>query len=133
MKIVRGRAEGTHSSPRSDNFTGSVWSDPVLAPTDDVRINNVLFTPGARTHWHRHERGQILHVTSGQGKVCAKDGPAQTIRAGDTVWIAPGEEHWHGADAGAYLAHYAVSLGETEWLHAVSEADYGGSASREGG
>jgi quercetin dioxygenase-like cupin family protein len=43
---------------------------------------------------------------------------------GDTVWIPPGEEHWHGAGAGTYLLHIAVSLAATEWLEPVSDADY---------
>jgi hypothetical protein len=34
--------------------------------------NNVCFTPGARTFWHTHEKGQILTVTLGSGLICSK-------------------------------------------------------------
>lgn len=126
MKISRGSREaGMPSERRSDTFTGGVWADPVLARTGDVMVNNVFFEPGARTHWHRHEGGQVLHVKSGQGRVHTRDGAAETIRAGDTVYSPPGEEHWHGADAGSYMLHLAVSLGGVEWLDPVTDEEYG--------
>ena len=71
-------------------------------------------------------RGQVLQVLSGCGWVC-KDGEApQVIRTGDTVWIAPGERHWHGeltqsttpvhhADPyTAQLRHFAAAIQGTE-------------------
>ena len=125
MEIVRGRTDGGASEARSEHFTGQVYGDPVLATDAGVRMGSVFFAPGARTDWHRHERGQILHVTSGQGRVADADGTGHVIRAGDTVWIPPGAKHWHGADADAYLVHYAVSLGTTEWLEPVVDDDYG--------
>ena len=76
MKINRGREAGTQSERRSETFTGEVWADPVLPSTGNVMINSVFFAPGARTHWHRHEAGQILVVTSGQGRVYSRDGKA---------------------------------------------------------
>jgi quercetin dioxygenase-like cupin family protein len=124
MKINRGRETALGSELRSTNFTGEVWADPVLESTGDVMINSVFFAPGARTYWHRHEHGQILYVTSGQGRVRSRDGQGGTIRAGDTVWIPPGEEHWHGASSGTYLVHLAISLGTSEWLAEVGEDDY---------
>jgi quercetin dioxygenase-like cupin family protein len=124
MRIIRGRETGLESQKRSDTFTGGVWADAVLSATDGVMVNNVFFEPRARTHWHRHERGQLLVVTAGQGRIRSRDGSGDEIRAGDTVWIPPGEEHWHGADSGSYMLHMAVSLGQTEWLDAVSDEDY---------
>ena len=124
MKINRGREAGTQSERRSETFTGEVWADPVLPSTGNVMINSVFFAPGARTHWHRHEAGQILVVTSGQGRVYSRDGEGGTIGVGDTVHIPPGEDHWHGADAGSYMVHLAISLGKSEWLEPVSDDDY---------
>ena len=65
MKIVHGRADGAVTEARGATFTGTVWGDPVLPTTDGTTINSVTFTPGARTFWHHHERGQILVVTAG--------------------------------------------------------------------
>jgi quercetin dioxygenase-like cupin family protein len=124
MKIKQGREPGVASQRRSDTFTGEVWMDPVLEATDGVMVNSVFFAPRSRTHWHRHEHGQVLYVTSGQGRIRSRDGQGGTIRTGDTVWIPPGEEHWHGADESTYVVHLAISLGATDWLDAVADADY---------
>jgi quercetin dioxygenase-like cupin family protein len=127
MKIIQGHAAGSESARRSDTFTGEVWGDPILAPTEGVTINHVFFAPGARTHWHTHDGGQILMVTYGQGKVRAQDGDEYQIRPGDTVWISPGERHWHGAAETTCLAHVAISLGGHDWLEPVTDDDYHGS------
>jgi quercetin dioxygenase-like cupin family protein len=124
MKIVRGRHDGPASERTGTTFTGRVWGDVVMEATDGVLINSVLFEPAARTDWHRHERGQVLHVTSGQGRIATRDGEAATIRAGDTVFFSPGEEHWHGAGADTYLVHLAISLGDTDWLEPVTDEQY---------
>ncbi|MGH3327020.1 MAG: cupin domain-containing protein [Streptomycetales bacterium] len=124
MKIIRGRVEGVVSEQRSAAFTGGVWADLVLPATDGVTINSVLFPPGSRTHWHDHERGQILHVTAGRGLICAFGETPREIGAGDTVWVPPGERHWHGASSGGYLVHLAVSLGVTGWMEPVTDEEY---------
>jgi len=125
MRISRGRARGVPSEARTQTFTGEVWADPVLPETQGVTINNVFFAPGARTHWHSHERGQVLHVLAGQGYACLRDGQPEEIRAGDVVFFEPGEEHWHGAAASSYMLHLAISLGGHDWLDPVTDEDYG--------
>jgi quercetin dioxygenase-like cupin family protein len=124
MKVNRGRERGAPSEQRGPTFTGTVWADPLLVTQDGVLVNAVFFPPGGRTHWHRHERGQVLLVTAGCGYVQVRDGEGTWVGAGDVVHFAPGEEHWHGAGPESYLLHTAVSLGTTEWLEAVSPADY---------
>jgi quercetin dioxygenase-like cupin family protein len=124
MKVIHGHAARAQSEQRSETFTGEVWADPVLAPTEGVSINNVFFAPSARTHWHTHERGQMLFVLAGHGRVFADGDDVEAIGAGDIVWIAPGERHWHGADASSYMIHAAVSLGAADWQEPVSDEDY---------
>jgi quercetin dioxygenase-like cupin family protein len=84
----------------------------------------VFFSPGARTFWHTHEHGQVLHVTSGRGWVCADGGQPQEIRQGDMVWIRPRERHWHGAAADTYMVHLAISLGEVDWQEELPQPEY---------
>jgi quercetin dioxygenase-like cupin family protein len=122
--IVRGDAPGVPSDKRGPTFTGEVWADPVLPRVDGVTIATIFFTPGARTFWHRHERGQILHVLGGTGFVCSRGGRPELLRAGDTVWVPPGEQHWHGAAPDSFLTHTAISLGTTEWADEVRAAEY---------
>jgi len=123
MRISRGRS-GVASEQRGATFTGRVWADPVLGAQDGVAVNHVSFEPGARTHWHRHEVAQVLHVTIGLGWIQTRAGDGVPLTAGDTVHIPAGEEHWHGAQPDAYLSHLAISVGDTEWLDAVTDAEY---------
>lgn len=87
-------------------------------------VVHVTFLPGARTHWHTHERGQVLQVIQGSGWVCDKGETPRRIRVGDTVVCPPGTHHWHGADEGSLMTHTAIGLGKTEWLEGVTDEDY---------
>jgi hypothetical protein len=79
-RIIHRRPDGPVSERRGDTFFGTVYADPVLPATDGVTISAVFFTPAARTFWHRHERGQVLHALLGSGWVCAQGGQPQRIR-----------------------------------------------------
>ncbi len=61
-------------------FTGDVYGSPIYSGTDPSRMSATLvrFTPGARTHWHRHALGQCLHGTDGTGVVVTRDGTVIT-------------------------------------------------------
>jgi len=48
-------------------------------------------------------------VTSGMGWVQTQGGPKEEIRAGDIIWIPPGEKHWHGSTATTVMTHIAIS------------------------
>lgn len=91
-------------------FTGTVWMEKVAEPSDvsSVAVSRVLFAPGARTAWHVHPAGQVLHVTDGVGLVQQRGGELLEIRAGDTVWTDAGEWHWHGAGPRTFMTHLAV-------------------------
>ncbi|MBO1907234.1 cupin domain-containing protein [Microvirga sp. 3-52] len=114
----------------ADAFTGTVWQDPIVdaPPPARIRANRVTFEPGARTAWHTHPLGQTLHVILGVGRVQTWDGPVREIRAGDTVWIPPGEKHWHGASPTAGMVHIAMqeALDGTHvtWLEQVTDEQY---------
>jgi len=123
MEVVRGRAEGRPSEARSGTFTGTVFLDPVLA-APGVSVGNVFFAPGARTFWHSHAGGQVLHVVRGRGLVANRQGEAAFIEGADVVHAPAGEERWHGGAADSYVLHTAVSLGGATWLEEVSAADY---------
>lgn len=121
--IPPARQAGTAGKPGSQ-FTGTVYPYVTMAATDGVTINTVDFTPGARTFWHHHEHGQILQVLAGRGLVQSLGGEVHVLRAGDTVWVPPGESHWHGAAPDSFMAHTAISLGATIWAEEVSDAEY---------
>jgi quercetin dioxygenase-like cupin family protein len=108
--------------------TSKVVVDPVLVvPEHQVLIFNVSFQPGARTHWHTHSVGQVLHVTHGQGRVCLRGESPRPMSAGDVVHIGPGEVHWHGACPETSMVHLAITMGdEGVRLDPVTDAEYEG-------
>jgi quercetin dioxygenase-like cupin family protein len=104
-------------------FTGEVYLE-MLHADGEAAIANVTFTPCARTHWHTHQGGQLIRVTSGAGWLCDKGKEARRIKAGDTIWAPAGTTHWHGADDGSIMTHYVIGVGETKWHDAVTDEDY---------
>jgi quercetin dioxygenase-like cupin family protein len=118
-------------------FPGQVWVDPIVAPqTDDQRVTvaKVRFAPGARTAWHHHARGQFLHVTEGIARFGTRDGHVVDVHPGQTISIAPGEEHFHASSGGTFMEHIAIleaaddPAETTTWLEQISDDDYDGTA-----
>lgn len=130
VDILRNDDRPSRPGPAA-HFTGRVRIDPLFDAPAPARAACacVTFEPGARTGWHAHALGQTLVVLSGVGRVQREGGPVETIRAGDVVWIAPGERHWHGAAPGVAMQHIAVqdrADGQpTEWGTLVSDEEYG--------
>jgi quercetin dioxygenase-like cupin family protein len=125
MKIARRREPGATSVLSTKTFVGEVWTDLVMAPTDDgTRATNVFFAPGGRTLWHSHEGGQLLVVGTGSGLIATRGGRPQVLEVGDVVWISAGEEHWHGGSADCSMSHLAVSFGETTYLEPITDEEY---------
>ena len=109
-------------------FAGDVELVQLAAPDapSRVRVFRVAFAPGARTAWHTHPLGQVLHVLDGTAQVQGDGGPTEEVAAGGTVWFAPGERHWHGAPPDAAMVHLAIQEAlpdgsTTTWLEHIAE------------
>ena len=131
MQITR-NSTNTMAGP-SEWFTGTVYIDQITPPdaASRLRAYRVHFTPGARTAWHTHPQGQVIHVTEGVGLVQRRGGPPEEIRAGDTVRFEPGEDHWHGAAPANFMTHLALheadeSGNDATWGAKVADEEYGG-------
>jgi len=94
----------------SEWFTGAVFVDTIAAPSEGSRVSAsvVHFTPGARTAWHTHPRGQTIWVSEGVGLCQRRADPIEVIRPGDRVFFEPGEEHWHGTASNRIMMHIAM-------------------------
>ena len=129
MHIIKA---GSKSSKKASNkwFTGIVWQDSIVEAPEPARVRalRVSFEPGSRTAWHTHPLGQALHITHGQGLIGLRDKKPQLMHIGDTIWIPPNEEHWHGATAENAMTHIAIQEalnGEVaNWLNLVSDQEY---------
>ena len=112
-------------------FTGDVWVDAIYSGRlDQARLAVVRFAPCARSHWHSHRLGQTLHILEGVALLGSRDGTVIEARPGDTIYTAPGEEHWHGAADDRFMAHLVLMEGDgdetpqTVWGEAVTDDVY---------
>lgn len=129
MKVTKS-SRSTGLGPK-DWFTGMVFIDAMRDPDEQSAIGcaHVRFSPGARTAWHVHPKGQTLYVTDGIGLVARRGRAAEEIRPGDIVYIEPGEEHWHGATNNRFMAHVAIHEADEQgnvvrWLDHVTDDEY---------
>jgi quercetin dioxygenase-like cupin family protein len=127
---IDSRKSRTISGP-PEWFTGPVWIEEIAEAPEPSRIraHRVHFAPGARTAWHRHPVGQVLHVTGGVGWVQRGGGQITEVHPGDTVHVEPGELHWHGASPESFMTHLAIqesaSDGTTaDWFEHVTDEEY---------
>ena len=130
MEITRSSLDTTPG--QSDWFTGAVYIDAVATPSGASRLsaNLVHFTPGARTAWHTHPKGQTIFVLEGVCLCQSRGRPIDLVRPGDRVFFEPGEEHWHGATATRFMTHLALLDVDDEgrnatWLEHVTDEQYG--------
>lgn len=115
-----------------DWFTGQVWMEElgILRAKEPARILRVSFEPSARTAWHTHPVGQVLHILVGVAWVQSEGDPIRELRAGDSVTFASAERHWHGASPGSLMSHLAVQATdpevgeETLWEEKVEDSVY---------
>jgi quercetin dioxygenase-like cupin family protein len=108
MQVTKNGVATTIGS--GDWFTGAVFVDSMATPSKTSRLSasSVRFTPGARTAWHTHPKGQTIFVTEGMGFAQRRGGSVEVIRPGDRVFFEPDEEHWHGAASDRFMTHVAM-------------------------
>ncbi|MDK4732548.1 cupin domain-containing protein [Rhizobium sp. CNPSo 3490] len=104
--------------------TAPFWVEMLLEGTDgENTAMRATLDPGTITRWHTHPKGQLLYVLAGQGLAQNEGGLVEELRAGDAVWFAPGERHWHGAAADSPLTYISIQPAENgsfvEWLDPV--------------
>lgn len=91
----------------------------------EMTAMRAYFEPGGITHWHTHPLGQLLFVVDGAGLVQRKGGEIVEVRAGDCVWFAPGEHHWHGATSDGPFSYVSIQPTRdgtaVHWLEPVGD------------
>jgi|GEM_PF-3001849 len=123
MIIGRGQRNAQRSGRRDDTTTGGVWSD-ILLNQDGVRSANIMFPPGARTHWHRHPGGQFIYTLQGEGWIQERGGERVVVGPGDVVWTEGGVEHWHGATDTNLVTQVILHFEDVEWTGEVTDEEY---------
>lgn len=133
MDIKRAGSQSSAQAP-AEYFTGTVRIDAPFAGSGGLSGATVTFEPGARTAWHTHPLGQTILITAGLGRVQRDGGLVETVQAGDIVFFAPGEKHWHGASPNCAMSHIAITEKRdgqaVTWLEHVTGEQYGKEALR---
>ncbi len=118
-------SEGTYERGDDGRFAGEVWLRGTLTASDGTNVGIVNFSPGARTHWHRHPGGQFLFGVSGLGRVRTRGEQGRVLEAGDVVHVGSDEWHFHGGTPDTPVVHVAVNgQGAPEWGAPVTDAEY---------
>jgi quercetin dioxygenase-like cupin family protein len=76
------------------------------APNFSLRVFDV--EPGTSTPFHRHEWEHEVFILAGTGKVRSAEDKETPFRPGDSVFIAPNEQHCFVADTGAPVRFICV-------------------------
>ncbi|MFQ5861227.1 MAG: cupin domain-containing protein [Dehalococcoidia bacterium] len=116
MKVIH---EGEVPAQADPNplFEGRVTRQPLVTDqmAQGIRIAVVNFSPGARTVLHSHTNEQVLYVVAGRG-ILATEQEEHVVTPGATIFVPPGEKHWHGATRDSSFSHLSITTpGKTEF------------------
>ena len=124
MRVARS-GNGAYGEGDATRFTGEVRLRSTLAADEGTNVGIVHFSPGARTHWHRHPGGQFLFGLAGRGRVRSRGEKGHVLEPGDVVHVDADEWHFHGGGPDSPLVHVAVNVGgEPEWGEPVTDEEY---------
>jgi quercetin dioxygenase-like cupin family protein len=91
----------------------------------DLSVARRRFEVGARSYWHSHDNGQLLHVEAGRMWTQKRGQAKHELGPGESDYTGPHVVHWHGATTASHLIQVNVGFGGgTRWLEAVPEAEY---------
>ena len=96
-----------------------------------VETLRIRYEAGARTYWHLHEFGQLVFVEDGVGRFQERGGKILEAKAGQSFYMKPMTEHWHGAslkEHASLLQVYPKGVHIT-MKDPVTEAEYRGPSS----
>ena len=116
MKVIRhDETEEQDATDAAIFVGGKVTRRPLVGGglSSYFNFNIVEFAPGARNKFHAHTSDQVLFVTKGRGIVSTESEDAE-VGEGDTILIAAGEKHRHGAAPDSEFAHIALTTPDSK-------------------
>jgi quercetin dioxygenase-like cupin family protein len=119
--IVSTRWMGAQPPAGDPRFTGR--SDAM--DSKDLSIGRRRFEAGARAAWHSHDKGQLLFVEQGRGRVQRRGEAIRELKPGDSDYTEPNVVHWHGAAPDQAFVQINVAFGgDTKWMEKVTDDEY---------
>jgi quercetin dioxygenase-like cupin family protein len=121
--VLSARGVGRQQPADDPRFTGK--SD--VLESKDLSLSRRRFEPGARSAWHSHDKGQLIHVEEGRARTQKKGQPIRELATGESDYTGPNVVHWHGAAPQTHVVQVAVSFGgDIKWMEKVTDAEYAG-------
>ena len=118
----------TPSRMGADSFTGTVWQEPIIGTGTGADQGRVGTIRAESTHGMAHPSAgpnPARGLRRGPGSTVGRPAARNPLA---TVWIAPGEKHWHGAGPDTNMVHIALqeALDGTHvaWLEHVTDEQY---------
>jgi len=84
---------------QSANVTPLMEDALVARPDHKVTMSIVEYPPGGSSKPHRHDAQVFVYVLDGTLSMQIKGGPLRTLKAGDTFYETPSDEHIVSANA----------------------------------
>jgi quercetin dioxygenase-like cupin family protein len=108
MKIIK-MAEIPREPLVNPLFTsGDVTHQSIVTDSRELSVGIVNFGRGVRNKFHSHDGDQVLIISAGKG-IVATEGEEREVAAGDVVFFAAGEKHWHGAGKDSSFSHIVIT------------------------
>jgi quercetin dioxygenase-like cupin family protein len=126
MVVTIGAAQQQGRGGGRGNFQNNFTGDIEVADSSDMRMSRIRFEAGARTNWHVHSVGQLLHAEEGRGRWQEQGGEVKELVNGQPVYTEPNVPHWHGAAPDQAVLQFSVYSGTLEWQQPVTDAEYEG-------
>jgi len=89
-----------HDAPISEYESHGAHALPLGGGRGEGHVYRVRISPGGAIGPHKAGFGQLFLVVSGSGWISGGDGVRQPLAAGQGAFIARGEVHAKGSDAG---------------------------------
>ena len=110
-RVMTVQRAGSGITPAPDGIASGPFLIQMLLSScteGEMTAMRAFVEPGVITHWHSHPSGQILFVLDGVGIAQRTGGDVIEVRAGDCIWFAAGERHWHGAAPKSPFSYVSV-------------------------
>lgn len=126
IEIIRNNNAESIKLP-ANYVSGEASAEKLLLDNNALNITAALihFEEGVITTWHTHPAGQVIIVKDGVCRFQQEGGEIMKAYPGDVVYFPPKIKHWHGAEIGHTMSHYALdgikNNKTADWLEKVEE------------
>ena len=91
MKVTRRKDAPTFPAPSPSKKVTKIMIDPIMG-SEHIAMGYTIYPVGEKGSPHVHTCEETILILKGKAKISCNE-EAQTIEAGDVVYVSPGEAH----------------------------------------